>query len=179
MYPLRLKYQAILVVLMSIIVILKYQFTSDIQIIKSKKWYELLPDCPCESPDKHNVILNDGWAKDAGDINYYHSGANLCIRSYPPTTTIHGKSGQQCCYDLNNKLITSGTGAGTPDMVSTCDGEDNKGEMATRILGLIGHWKKDVLPWEKAGGKTNGWVKYNQTHPPNNDNECITNIVEK
>lgn len=140
-------------------------------------WYEKLPDCPCENPDYKKVNLNDGWAKDAGDISKYHKGANECFRSYPPIKTSEGTSGQQCCYDAQGKLITEGSGAGTPDKEATCKGEDEKGIMRYRYEGIFDHYRKDVSPWEKYGGINEGWKKYNELWKPNNANGCPLNKV--
>jgi hypothetical protein len=145
--------------------------------IVAEIWYESLPNCPCENPDKKGVKINDGWAKDKGDLFKYHRGATECFRSYPAVETAEGASGQQCCYDEKGKLITGGCGAGTPDKISTCDGEDENGVMKTRISGLLGHYNKDVKPWDKFGGIDSGWVKYNLLWKPNNGNNCIKNII--
>lgn len=135
-------------------------------------WHDKLPACPCENPDKNGVQINDGWAKDKGDINKYHKGATECFRSYPPVQTNEGDSGQQCCYDANGNLITAGSGAGTPDKESTCNGEDGQGTMSVRLQGILGHYKKDVKPWEELGGADSGWVKYNLLWKPDNRNKC-------
>lgn len=137
-----------------------------------KVWHENLPNCPCENPDKNGVKTNDGWAKDRGDITKYHPGATECFRSYPSMHTSEGQSGQQCCYDSAGNLITDGAAAGTPDMVSTCDGEDNLGVMALKLSGVWGHYNKDVKPWEKYG-----WERYNSIWKPNKGNKCPSNSV--
>lgn len=133
-------------------------------------WYSTLPICPCQNPDKNSLQLNDSWAKDKGDIAKFHKGANECFRSYPPMQTNEGESCQQCCYDKDGNLITNGSGAGTPDKMSTCSGEDKKGIMTTRVLGLLGHYQKDVKPWFDMGGQDSGWIKYNLLWKPNNGN---------
>lgn len=137
----------------------------------SGRWYEMLPDCPCTAPDAEGMVAGDGWAVDKGDIATYHPGATVCYRSYPYVETPAGKSGQQCCYDQEGKLITRGSGAGTPDMASTCSGEDEQGRMRLRWAGLFGHYRKDVRPWKKAGG----WKTYNEGHPPNQGAGCAPN----
>lgn len=142
-----------------------------------KKWYDTLPPCPCENPDKNGVQLNDGWAKDKGEIEKYHSGATECYRSYPVMETTEGASCQQCCYDSSGKLITGGSGAGTPDKESTCSGENSSGVMTMRLTGILGHYKKDVVPWDEMGGKDSGWKKYNLFWVPNKGNACRENIV--
>ena len=135
-------------------------------------WYTLLPNCPCKNPDWQGVQTTDGWAEDKGDIHKYHSGAYQCFRSYPYRVTPEGKSGQQCCYDKSGKLIRSGSGAGTPDKVSTCSGEDKHGVMTLRFAGLIGHYVKDVMPWQKAGKSGNSWKTYNLLWVPNQGKNC-------
>lgn len=137
-------------------------------------WYVNLPDCPCVDPDINGVDLNDGWAKDKGDISKYHKGATTSYRSYPPLKTAEGKSGQQCCYDENGNLIKSGQGAGTPDKVSTCRGEDKNGKMLIRWASLIGHYTKDVIPWNKymKADSVNGWKEYNKLWKPNEGTNC-------
>jgi hypothetical protein len=144
---------------------------------QAKVWHEQLPACPCKNPDLEKVKLNDGWAKDTGDISKYHKGANECFRSYPPIQTLEGASGQQCCYDSNGNLITDGSGAGTPDKVSTCIGENEAGRMLYRYEGVLGHYRKDVKPWDEFGGVHEGWKKYNELWKPNNANRCTNNKV--
>ena len=142
---------------------------------QTNNWYEQLPACPCRNPDWENVKLNDGWARDAGDISKYHRGANECFRSYPPIETIEGSSGQQCCYDAKGDLITNGSAAGTPDKESTCKGENTAGRMLYRYEGVLGHYRKDIRPWEDFGGINDGWKKYNELWKPNNGNHCPAN----
>ncbi len=142
-------------------------------------WYERLPACPCENPDKNGIVVNDGWAKDVGNIKKYHAGASESFRSYPAIKTSEGLSGQQCCYGADGRLITGGSAAGTPDKVSTCKGEDTKGMMDTDYGSLWGHYVKDVRPWDRFGGEKGGWVQYNQLWPPNNKNGCDSNVITK
>lgn len=138
------------------------------------KWFDSLPDCPCLSPgDK----IGDGWAIEKGDLSKFHKGAATSFRSYPAIKTNAGKSGQQCCYDSDGHLITSGQAAGTPDKVSTCSGETKKGIVKLRIIGLPGHFKSDVKPWKQfMKGDSLGWRKYNLVWVPNTGNNCIENI---
>lgn len=140
-------------------------------------WFDQLPACPCENPDRKGVKTHDGWATDEGNINKFHKGATICFRSYPPIRTNEGMSSQQCCYDEKGRLITNGSGAGTPDKESTCDNEDAKGFMTLRLSGVIGHYNKDVKPWEAFGGVDSGWVNYNLFWIPNNRNKCSGNFV--
>lgn len=140
----------------------------------NQQWYELLPDCPCIDPDINGVVLNDGWAKDKGNVSKYHKGAKTSYRSYPPVKTQEGWSGQQCCYDFNGKLIVYEQGAGTPDKSSTCSGETNDGFMRLRYVGIVKHYWKDVLPWLKLmkADKENGWKIYNKEWQPSKGINC-------
>ncbi len=135
-------------------------------------WYNQLPACPCMNPDLNGVKLNDGWAQDKADLNKYHKGAKASFRSYPSVATSQGHSCQQCCYDSAGRLITEGSGAGTPDKVSTCRGEDANGKMKVKYFSLLGHYFKDVRPWEQYGGEDSGWKKYNLLWVPNKGKAC-------
>ncbi|MCF2502728.1 hypothetical protein L0663_05020 [Dyadobacter sp. CY107] len=137
-----------------------------------QSWLAQLPNCPCEDPDVKGVVLSDGWAKDKADIQKYHRGAATSYRSYPPIKTQQGLSGQQCCYDKAGRLIKSGSGAGTPDKVATCAGEDSQGVMRLRLGGLIGHYFKDVIPWQNAGSADIAWKTYNLVWKPNQGSMC-------
>ncbi|MBD0276799.1 MAG: hypothetical protein ICV81_02375 [Flavisolibacter sp.] len=139
---------------------------------EQKDWYKQLPDCPCSNPDGNGVQLGDGWAKDIGNIETYHKGATECFRSYPAVETSAGRSGQQCCYNEEGKLIPFGSGAGTPDKISTCEGENKDGVMTVRYSALMGHFFKDVLPFKIADSKENAWKKYNQEWVPNKGRNC-------
>jgi hypothetical protein len=147
----------------------------------ARTWYSMLPACPCRNPDLNGVKLNDGWAKDKANLKKYHRGAAASYRSYPPVRTPLGYSCQQCCYDRNGDLITSGRGAGTPDKKSACKGEDKNGVMTFRFFGLIGHYWADVRPWERLMRKdsVNGWAVYNASWVPDNSGNCKINVVSK
>lgn len=127
--------------------------------LEGSSWTTQLPSCPCELPS--NTDLDDGWAIDAGNIEYYHPGSTVCIRSYPAIETDQGWSGQQCCYDENGKLITAGAGEGTPDRSSTCTGEDDQGRMKVSYWGAYLHYFKDVRTFEELG-----WEEYNKIWKP-------------
>ncbi len=139
---------------------------------EQKDWYEHLPHCPCNNPDRNGIQLKDGWAKDIGNIEEFHQGATECFRSYPPVKTSAGTSGQQCCYDAEGRLIKCGSGAGTPDKVSTCAGEDKNGVMVIRYVGLVRHYLKDVLPFKWAALHDNAWKKYNLEWVPDKGGKC-------
>lgn len=151
--------------------------TKETRTDSRQTWLNQLPACPCQNPDWSGIKLDDGWAKDKGDIATYHTGTQECFRSYPAIETKEGTSGQQCCYDGHGDLITGGRAAGTPDKESTCSGEDKVGIMTLRLSGVLGHYRRDVQTWKDMGGVDSGWVKYNSLWKPNNGNACRENIV--
>lgn len=53
------------------------------------------------------------WSCSSMLVDRYHPGATTCCRQTSPSP--HPTAGQQCCYDANGELITSGSGAGTAD----------------------------------------------------------------
>lgn len=121
-------------------------------------WWELLPDCPCTED-----LIPPGWEGGPADPDY-HPGAANCYRSPPLTQDVlvgagldpSLRPGQQCCYDINNRLITSGPGAGTPDLQSPSSQ-------------FVGHQYLDVETFNILG-----WQLYNIYWPPNTD-ECPDN----
>jgi hypothetical protein len=162
-----------------IVITVLLSYSKNDKLNSNTTWYNYLPNCPCQNPDSKAVYINDNWAKDKGNIAKYHKGARECFRSYPPITTSEGESAQQCCYDTSNNLITEGSGAGTPDKVSTCSNENEKGIMTIKIIAILGHYQKDVKPWNNMGGQENGWVKYNLLWKPNKGQNCKNNKVTK
>ena len=122
---------------------------------KDISWTKDLPKCPCKRPP----TIPDFMAVPGGTTwimlenkPKYHPGAYKCVRSKPNKTLY----AQQCCYDFNNKLITWGPGAGTPDK---------------KAAPSIAHIKEDVDPWYICGG----WENYNKVRPPDNSNNCPMN----
>jgi len=171
-----------------LIVILFFLSCNSVEKIIStpEKWYDLLPDCPCTNPDKDSIRLHDGWAREARrdemsrikrtvigkrDFAHLHPGAASCFRSYPfVATRINGKkrkSGQQCSYDENGKLIKQGAAAGSPDKTSPARGENNSGVLRVNIFRVLAHMKRDANPW-----KSEGCEKYNKLWPPNQGVNC-------
>ena len=166
-----------------------YSCTSQKNYVEAKeknKWYDALPHCPCENPDLKGTKLNDGWARErhrnemgffqktfAGkkDFTFFHEGATASFRSYPYVhTIINGKkfkSGQQCCYDANGKLIIKGLGAGTPDKSSPAKGENKNGLLKTNIFRVMRHVKYDSSPFEKEK-----WSEYHKFWPPDKGINC-------
>jgi hypothetical protein len=105
-----------------------------------------------------------GWPRDFG----YHPGAYGCIRSTPEWFDPK-KPAQQCCYDAAGDLITSGAGAGTPD------------------VNLPNHKEGEVTPFDCAHHLDGDFASndyYNQGphvlaflryRPPNNGKNCKNN----
>jgi hypothetical protein len=139
----------------------------------STRWAMRLPACPCRQPQPK--ALRDGWAVDRVSSLKQHRGAAQCFRSYPPVRTEAGRSGQQCCYDIAESLVTSGSAAGTPDRATSCNGERVDGRMKVRPLGFVSHVLKDVRPWAR---RYRSWKTYHAQWPPDNGNACPTLHIE-
>ena len=119
-------------------------------------WLSALPNCPCEAP----VSNTANWVRDSNpDLQTYHPGATSSFRSTSAATG-GSRHGQQCTYDAANRLITSGPGAGTPDVYSPSWG----------ILNIPYHLVYDVKTWKELG-----WSTYNRYWRPNNGNGCSSN----
>ena len=130
-------------------------------------WLDRLPDCPCNSDGEE--LESWGHTAWSGDIKSFtvrkfHPGASGgCYRSAPIDVENDELSAQQCCYTDDNKLITGGSGAGTPD-IDAADG----------FFGGYdpGHIEADSDPWEWCGFEI-----YNQIRKPNTGNDCQNHIV--
>ncbi|XP_053978245.1 uncharacterized protein LOC128876145 [Hylaeus volcanicus] len=129
-----------------------------------------LPACPCQYPS--NIFYDDKiwderqrryfrWRDVSGDsqrLDVYKPGAAYCVRSLL-TQESGSAAAQHCCYDRKRKLVTRGSGAGTPNFVSP-------------EISAILHERIDVLPWRLCKGD---FSRYNRVRPPNNDNGCEAN----
>jgi len=118
-------------------------------------WLSALPPCPCAYPCATNTPL---WVQDPGDLPTYHPGAAFSCRSTAAATG-GSRHGQQCTYDRQRRLITSGPGAGTPDVYSP-----------SGYLGPINlpyHHVYDVKTWRELE-----WATYNQYWRPDNRLGC-------
>jgi len=127
-------------------------------------WQNVVPNCPCDQKD-----VPDFWSGEPAKQDY-HPGATRCYRSLPvsqKTLKAAGLApdkispGQQCCYDKDKKLITSGAAAGTPDLYVPLDAESN-----------AAHANVDVALFHKLGFEI-----YNVYWPPNNGNRCPLNPI--
>ncbi|KOC69072.1 Isthmin-1 [Habropoda laboriosa] len=129
-----------------------------------------LPACPCQYPS--NIFYDDKiwderqkryfrWRDVSGDsqrLDVYKPGATYCVRSLLMQGS-GSAAAQHCCYDQRRKLLTRGSGAGTPNFVSP-------------EISAILHERIDVLPWRLCKGV---FSRYNGVRPPNNDNSCDAN----
>jgi len=151
------------------------------------EWLNRLPACPCSSQLPQDKSTLDDWAFASGDeavTQKFHPGATGgCYRSPGINAGYKKPSAQQCCYDSNNSLITSGAAAGTPDL-DAADGVQisipdvpwvdiiEADEVVITEQAEIGHPMQDVVPF-----KTCGWEIYNQVRQPNNANSCPANTI--
>jgi hypothetical protein len=133
---------------------------------KPKPWYDKLPPCPCTYTEAQKLAKQNGsgWM-DCGAANQtYHYGASTEVRWKPSK---HGQPGQQCTYDANGNLITSGIAAGSPDIVSPQGCGPQDGISYGEIRNFPGHNWNDMRTWENMPC----W-QYLQDWPANNANNC-------
>ncbi|MEM9679447.1 MAG: hypothetical protein AAF901_03910 [Bacteroidota bacterium] len=128
------------------------------------KFYEGLPDCPCNydaTIDGKTTSEPKGkWVDYGAADQRFHFGASYEIRWEPDESG----SGQQCTYDENKNLITSGIAAGTPDK-SAPSGVFNIS------IDTWNHYREDVLKWISVPCN-----EYLEKWPPNqgDENSCVT-----
>ncbi|XP_072760771.1 isthmin [Anoplolepis gracilipes] len=128
-----------------------------------------LPACPCRYPN--DIFYEDliwdrnrrkkfRWRDATNDPQrlVYKRGAFHCVRSLPAQGS-ESIGAQHCCYDEERRLLTRGSGAGTPYIVSP--------DMSVML-----HDKIDLLPWRLCKGD---FTRYNKVRVPNNDNNCEVN----
>lgn len=129
-----------------------------------------LPACPCQYPS--NIFYDDKlwdekqkkhfrWRDVSGEsqrLDVYKPGASYCVRSLLAQGS-GSAAAQHCCYDRQRRLITRGSGAGTPNFVSP-------------EISIALHEKIDILPWRLCKGD---FSRFNKVRPPNNDNGCDVN----
>lgn len=102
--------------------------------------------CPCDLdelgtlPDAHpNVVISRDSDRATAR---YHPGSFVTYRIFDPATD--PVAGNQCAFDDEGKLISTGPAAGTPDFVSP-------------ERSILGHWVVDVLPFRRLG-----WMEYHR-----------------
>ena len=131
-------------------------------------WYSNLPNCPCDYDDLPSKTTDPigKWLKCGSPYNdHYHYGATYEARWVPKDDS--DAPGQQCMYDANKQLITSGIGAGSPDK----DSPDGCG-LQDFTFPDWGHIRKDVDPWEEKP-----CLEYLKGWPSNNLNLCNNNPI--
>ncbi|HYC40453.1 MAG TPA: hypothetical protein VEB63_08180 [Chitinophagaceae bacterium] len=136
---------------------------------KQPPWYDKLPDCPCTYKEAQTKAKQSGsgWM-DCGKANQtYHYGATTEVRWKPNKP---GQPGQQCTYDAEGNLITSGVGAGSPDKVSPQGCGPQDGIQYGEVRNFLGHNAQDMQTWENLPC----W-QYLRDWPANNGNKCATN----
>lgn len=140
-------------------------------------WKEGLDPCPrtSDDADQSNLFEEDNWIERRG-VLYYHPGASRTYRSTAESVEAYPSQdpelpgaaplfpGQQCTYDGEGRLITGGTGAGTPDAYSPA---------VTPELSYL-HTAWDINPSEVMSLR-----EYHQTWTPNNGSLAPENIVNK
>lgn len=121
-------------------------------------WLDVLPDCPCTFDEA--MADPDVWEDSTSPFtSTYHPGADKDVRTKNGYQTIPDSShGQQCTYDADGNLITSGPGAGTPDVW-------------TPNTHFWNHQRVDVRTYNALG--SNVYVRY---WVPNNGNNCEENV---
>uniref|UniRef100_A0A1B6IQ35 AMOP domain-containing protein n=1 Tax=Homalodisca liturata TaxID=320908 RepID=A0A1B6IQ35_9HEMI len=127
-----------------------------------------LPACPCVYPSR--IFYEDKvwdtaqerhfrWKDASGErLDVYKPGAEYCIRSLLTQGTLT-LAVQHCCYDRHRRLLTRGSGAGSPDLVSP--------DVSPQL-----HYTVDVLPWRLCQGD---FTIYSLVRPPDNSNNCSHN----
>ena len=104
------------------------------------------------------------WRWDAGvTAGYgYHPGATACMRFVS-----NGAAEQQCCYDDAGSLITSGTGAGSPDI-------NNPDHVGGKVNPFYCALRLNGNRWHEPYTST-----YDIFRPTNNRNGCTSNHVDR
>jgi hypothetical protein len=114
-----------------------------------------LPACPCSAQEAESQ--KGQWVLSNTSIEYYHPGSASSYRSAESVNN----HGQQCTYDREGLLITSGSATGTPDFWSPIG-----------LSGISQHYLNDVRPFDVLG-----WQIYNSYWVPNNESDCPGNPV--
>nr|DBA14621.1 TPA: hypothetical protein GDO54_005560 [Pyxicephalus adspersus] len=134
-----------------------------------------LPSCPCSYPSEavySSLVLRDEklgrsfrWRDASGGrerLDIYNVGARFCLRSLL-TRDSSSLGAQHCCYDHSLRLVTRGSAAAIPNLISA----DFSPEL---------HYKADVLPWILCKGD---WSRIHSLRPPNNGRSCPENPPEE
>ncbi|MFI4916195.1 MAG: RHS repeat-associated core domain-containing protein [Phycisphaerales bacterium JB060] len=131
-----------------------------IETFRGTEWADTLPPCPCNIGVPPQNPVERMWKDPSEADQRYHPGAKWCMRT---KGLPYREEGQQCCYDASGDLITSGQGAGTPDLWSPNEPID-----------LERHLHYDVRPFE-ACRRAGLLDLYFEVRPPNNALGCPDN----
>ena len=143
-------------------------------------WLKTLPDCPCKLPkgrcyigpiypglSTDMFVAPDGWTlAPTLFLQKYHPGGVYDLRQ----DVTKGKSGQQCVYDTDGKLITHGPAAGTPDLVGSQGSLG--GHMDADVTPFEWAEKLDAPPTPNPNGKY--YQEYMEVRPPNSGKDSTT-----
>ena len=129
-------------------------------VIRGTDWADTLPPCPCSVGVPPQNPSDRVWKNPSEADQRYHPGAEWCMRT---KGLPYREEGQQCCYDSGGNLITSGAGAGTPDLWAPNEPIDTGR-----------HWYHDVRPFE-ACRRAGLLDLYFDARPPNNALGCTDN----
>ncbi len=114
-------------------------------------WLGLLPDCPCTRTDAENA---SNFSADMNPfLQQFHPGADTSFRSDPVASVPGTAHRQQCTYTRSGMLISTGGGAGTPDVWGT----------------FFNHQRIDVQPFNEFG---RNHLIYNRFWVPNRGRNC-------
>lgn len=116
-------------------------------------------NCPCTVQEARRRPAV--WTTSVLALKTYHPGAVYAYRSRITWSSGGARHGQQCTYDAQGRLITSGSAAGTPDIYAPIG-----------ISGIRRHRQFDVVPFERLG-----WQVYTQYWQPNNGRFCPANSL--
>ncbi|MEM7656108.1 MAG: hypothetical protein AAF399_08270 [Bacteroidota bacterium] len=139
-----------------------------------EEWYDRLPDCPCtyeEITDGERTESPAGYWSDCEDASQaFHYGATHEVRWIPDA---EDGAGQQCTYDADGRLITSGIAAGSPDLYSpgSCGFIDwvDEGAANSPLCFASAHCVADVRPWLYGNNSTVPCIVYLRGWPANRD----------
>jgi len=140
------------------------------------QWFNRLPDCPCEMESRiHDTREGCGkWQVCPEASEAFHFGAAFELRWVPDEENLPG---QQCTYDINKKLITSGIAAGSPDLASP--GGCGYGDLINSagvflFCNFSDHCEMDVEPWKSGNSSSIPCWQYLRDWPANQGSSCST-----
>jgi hypothetical protein len=114
-----------------------------------------IPICPCWlhiALERGNSECIEASEDPSWAVNFFHVPAARCVRLWFENE----KRGNQCCFDAAGKLITEGSGAGTPD--------------SRNRNAPLSHFLNDVIPWFFQSLEN-----YHKKFAPYHDKNCPAN----